>query len=122
MLLRYAEAFLTQVARTAACNATHLVAERCARWLLVTHDRVKADTFPLSHDFLAFMLGVRRAGVAVTMHAFQDAGMVRFSRGDVQILDRARLEAASCDCYRAVRAHFDRLLPRLQAADPLPNA
>lgn len=121
-LLRYAEAFLTQVAQTAACNATHLVEERCARWLLMTHDRVKTDSFPLTPEFLAFILGVRRAGVTVAMHDFEDAGMVRCTRGDVQILDRAKLEGASCKCYRTVRNHFDRLLPRLQAAGMLPNA
>lgn len=121
-LLRYADAFLTQVSQSATCNATHLVEERCARWLLMTHDRVKTDSFPLAQEFLAFMLGVRRGGVTVAMHDFEDAGMVRYSRGDVQILDRAKLEGASCECYRTVRANFDRLLPRLQAACTLPNA
>jgi CRP-like cAMP-binding protein len=113
MLLRYAQAFLAQVARTAACNATHLVEERCARWLLMTHDRVESDTFPLTHELLAFMLGVRPAGVAVAMRAFQDAGMVRYSRGRVELVDRTKLEAAACDCYGVVRASFERLLPRL---------
>lgn len=121
-LLRYADAFLTQVAQSATCNATHLVEERCARWLLMTHDRVKTDTFPLTQEFLAFTLGVRRTGVMVAMHHFEDAGMVRYTHGDVQILDRAQLEGASCECYRTVRANFDRLLPRPQAACMLPNA
>lgn len=113
-LLRYADAYLAQVAQTAACNATHLVQERCARWLLMTHDRVDRDTLPLTQEFLAFMLGVRRAGVSVVMHNLQDAGIVWYNRGEVRVLDRARLEAVSCECYRAVRAHFDRL--RLRSA------
>ena len=122
MLLRYAEAFLSQVSQTAACNATHLVEERCARWLLTTHDRVDGDTFPLTQEFLAFMLGVRCAGVSVIMNDFQDTGMVKFNRGEVHVLDRARLEGVACDCYRSVRAHFERLLPRPTALRALPSA
>lgn len=118
LMLRYSHAFLIQVAQTAACNGAHLVRERCARWLLMTHDRVHGDRFPLTHDFLAFMLGVRRAGVTVAMHALQDAGFVRYSRGGVQILDRAGLEGASCECYRAVRAHFESLLGHQERANP----
>jgi len=110
-LLRYTQAFLTQVAQTAACNAAHLVEERCARWLLMTHDRVDGDAFPLTHEFLAFMLGVRRAGVTVAMRTLHDGGMVEYSRGWVEVVDRAKLEGAACECYRVVRAHFDRLLP-----------
>jgi len=112
IMLRYTEAFLSQVAQTAACNAAHLVEQRCARWLLMTHDRVDGDEFPLTHEFLAFMLGVRRAGVTVAMRALQEAGMVDYSRGRVTVVDRARLEGASCECYRVVRAHFERLLPK----------
>ena len=111
LMLRYTEAFLTQVAQTAACNGAHLVEERCARWLLMTHDRVDGDEFPLTHEFLAFMLGVRRAGVTVAMRALQDAGLVRYSRGWVTVVDRTGLERTSCECYRAVRAHFERLMP-----------
>lgn len=113
MLLRYAQAFLVQVAQTAACNATHLVEERCARWLLMTHDRVEGDSFPLTHEFLAFMLGVRRAGVTVAMRALQDAGIVQYTRGRVELLDRTKLESTACECYHVVRANFERLLPRL---------
>jgi CRP-like cAMP-binding protein len=112
ILLRYAEAFLSQIAQTAACNATHLVEERCARWLLATHDRVDGDKFPLTQEYLAFMLGVRRTGVSLAMHDLQAAGMVQYDRGEVEVLDRARLEGVSCECYLAVRAQFERLLPR----------
>jgi len=111
MLLRYTQAFLTQVAQTAACNGAHLVEERCARWLLMTSDRVDGDEFALTHEFLAFMLGVRRAGVTVTMRALQDAGIIAYGRGRIGIVDRAALEAVSCACYRVVRDHFERLLP-----------
>jgi CRP-like cAMP-binding protein len=104
------EAFLTQVSQTAACNAAHLVEQRCARWLLMTHDRVEGDDFPLTHEFLAFMLSVRRAGVTLAMRALQDAGLVRYTRGHVTVVDRAGLERASCECYRVVSAHFARLL------------
>lgn len=115
ILLRYAAAFLCQVSQTAACNARHLVEQRCARWLLMTHDRVNGDRLPLTQEFLAFMLGVRRAGVSVAMHALQDAGVIRYTRGAIQIVDRPRLEALSCECYRAVQEHFHRLLPRPRA-------
>jgi len=112
MMLRYTQAFLTQVAQTGACNGAHLLEKRCARWLLMTHDRVEGDAFPLTHEFLAFMLGVRRAGVTVAMRALQDAGTIDYSRGHVEVLDRGALERASCECYHVVRAHFDRLLPQ----------
>jgi CRP-like cAMP-binding protein len=111
LMLRYTQAFLIQVAQTAACNAAHLVEQRCARWLLMTHDRVGGDTFPLSHEFLATMLGVRRPGVTVAMRALQDAGLVDYVRGHVTVRDLPGLEAASCECYGVVRAHYDRLLP-----------
>jgi CRP-like cAMP-binding protein len=111
LLLRYTQAFLTQVAQSAACNGAHLVEERCARWLLMTHDRVTGDAFPLTHEFLAFMLGVRRAGVTMAMRTLQDLGLVDYSRGWVEIVEREGLEGASCECYRVVRDHFDRLLP-----------
>ena len=110
MMLCYTLAFLTQVSQTAACNGAHLVEQRCARWLLMTHDRVEGDELPLTHEFLAFMLGVRRAGVTLAMRALQDAGLVSYSRGHVSITDRTGLEGASCECYRTVRAHSQRLL------------
>jgi CRP-like cAMP-binding protein len=110
VLLRYTEAFLTQVSQTAACNAAHLVEQRCARWLLMTHDRVEGDEFPLTHEFLAFMLSVRRAGVTLAMRALQDANLVRYTRGHVTLIDCAGLERASCECYRVVNAHFERVL------------
>ena len=117
-MLRYTQAFLTQVSQTAACNAAHLVEQRCARWLLMTHDRVEGDDFPLTHEFLAFMLSVRRAGVTLAMRALQDAGVVHGTRGHVRIVDRVGLERASCECYRVVKAYSARLL---EQAAPCPG-
>lgn len=108
---RYTHAFLTSVAQTAACNLTHQLHERCAKWLLMTHDRMEgADTFPLTHEFLSAMLGVRRSGVTVAAGALQDAGFIRYSRGNITVTDRKGLESASCECYCVVRSGFDRLL------------
>lgn len=109
---RYAQAFLTQVAQGAACNRLHGIEQRCARWLLMTHDRVAGDEFPLKQQFLAEMLGVRRAGVSVAASALQQAALIRYSRGTVRVLDRDGLRAASCECYDVIRQQFDRLLPR----------
>jgi CRP-like cAMP-binding protein len=110
VLGRYAQAFFTQVAQAAACNGRHGLAQRCSRWLLMTHDRVEADAFELKHEFLAQMLGVRRAGVTVAAGALQKAGLIRYARGRIVILDRQGLEAAACECYGLVRREFERLL------------
>jgi CRP-like cAMP-binding protein len=112
LLHRYTEAYLTQVAQTAACNRLHGIEARCARWLLMTHDRVgEAERFPLTQEYLAIMLGVRRAGVSLAAAALRDAGLIRYSRGAIRVVDRAGLEKAACECYGIVRRHFDRLLP-----------
>ena len=108
LLLRYAQGYTDQVAQTAACNGLHAVEARCARWLLLTHDRVEGDQFDLTHELLAQMLGVRRAGVSVAMGALQAAGVVRYTRGQITVLDRAGLEAAACGCYRVTRLALDR--------------
>lgn len=84
--------------------------QRCARWLLTTRDQVDADEFLLTHDVLAQMLGVRRAGVTVAAGEFQRSGLISYSRGHVRVLDRAGLEGAACECYAVVRAHTERLL------------
>jgi CRP-like cAMP-binding protein len=100
-------AMFTLVSQSAACNRLHPIEERAARWLLMTHDRVDSDTFPITHDFLASMLGVRRPSVTVAAGMLQSAGFIRYSRGRVTILDRAGLEASACECYQIVRAQFD---------------
>jgi CRP-like cAMP-binding protein len=106
----YAQAFFTQLAQAATCHRRHQVQQRCIWWLLNTHDRVEGDEFELTQEFLAKMLGVRRAGVTVVAGALQRAGLIRYARGWIGILDREGLEAASCECYRLVREEFERLL------------
>jgi CRP-like cAMP-binding protein len=108
---RYTLAFFSQVSQQVACNGLHSVEQRCARWLLLTHDRVGTDEFPMTHEFLAQMLGVRRASVTVTAGTLQRAGFVEFSRGRVAVVDRAGLEGAACECYGVTREVYDRLLP-----------
>jgi CRP-like cAMP-binding protein len=110
---RYVQAYLRQVSQQVACNAMHAVVERCARWILLTHDRVGAEEFPLTQEFLSQMLGVRRASVTVAAGALQSAGFVRFWRGRITILDRDGLEGSSCECYEIIRHEFDRLLAPL---------
>jgi hypothetical protein len=100
LLLRHAQALQEQTAQSVACNRRHSIEERCARWLLMTHDRVGSDQFPLTQDFLAFMLGERRASVTVAAGMLQQAGLIRYQRGRISVLDRARLEDASCECCR----------------------
>lgn len=110
ILARYVDAYLLQVSQTAACNRMHDLGQRAARWLLMTHDRVGAGTFALTHEFLAIMLGVRRAGVSEAAAELQRAGAIRYSRGRVTIANRAVLEQRSCECYRVVRDRFDGML------------
>ncbi len=106
---RYAQATIAQMMQSTACNALHHVQERCARWLLMTHDRMHEEDFHLSHEFLAVMLGAQRPTVSVVAGILQQAGLISYKHGLVKVLDRAGLEAASCECYLIIRAHFDRL-------------
>lgn len=109
-MLAYAHTLMEQTAQTVACNRRHELSRRCARWLLMTHDRVGSPVFVLIQDFLAIMLGVRRAGVSEAAGRLQRAGLIRYSRGRMEILDRAGLEAASCECYRIVTDSYARSL------------
>jgi len=109
-MLRYAHVFFNQVAQTAACAHFHSLEQRCCRWLLMTHDRMPSDTFLLTHEFLAMMLGVRRAGVSLAAGALQRAGMIRYHRGRITVLDRQGLEDCACECYAVAKAEFDHLL------------
>lgn len=111
LLLRYNQSLLVQAAQVAACNRLHPVEERCARWLLMTHDRVGRDEFLLTQEFLSQMLGVRRARVNVAAGILQRAGLIRYSRGRIRLTDRGGLEAASCECYGVLRTEYDRLAP-----------
>ena len=110
LLLRYALAHFEQVARTAACNGRHHTDQRLARWLLMAHDRAKDDEFPMTHEFLAMMLGVRRAGITIAAGQLQKAGFIRYERGCIEVTDRPGLESVACECYGIVRRAQDRLL------------
>ena len=107
----YIQAFIGQVMQTVACNSAHVAEPRCARWLLMSHDRSDGDTFPLTQEFLAQMLGVHRPTVSIIARQLQAAGLIRYSRGSITVVDRAGLEEASCECYRAILGQFDRRLP-----------
>jgi CRP-like cAMP-binding protein len=111
LVQRYAQALFSQVTQQVACNGLHSIEERCSRWMLLTHDRVGSNEFPLTQEFLSQMLGVRRASVTVAAGILQNAGFIRYSRGQVTIIDRDGLENAACECYRIIRTEFDRLLP-----------
>jgi CRP-like cAMP-binding protein len=113
LLRRYTQALLVQISQSTACNRVHTVQERCARWLLMTHDRVQGDRFGLTQQFLGMMLGERRAAVNVAASAMQKAGFIRYVRGRIAVLDRAGLESASCRCYRLVREEYERMLGEL---------
>jgi CRP-like cAMP-binding protein len=108
---RYAQAYSLFSMQATACTSVHSVEERCAKWLLMTHDRVGADRFVLTHEFFAAMLGVRRATVTVVAQAFQSAGLIQYARGVITIIDRERLKQASCECYDIVARQFGELLP-----------
>ena len=110
LLRTYAQAFFVQTGQNAACNGLHSVSKRGARWLLATHDRAQSDSFYLTQDFLAFMLGVARQSVGIAVQELQSQGLIEYRRGDMHVLDRPGLEAASCECYSIVRAEFSRLL------------
>lgn len=103
----YVIGYINVLAQLVACNRLHPLDARCARWLLMTHDRVGRDTFPLTQEFLAMMLGVRRSGVTLAASAFSDAGFIKYSRGTMTILERAGLEKEACECYDVERRQFD---------------
>ena len=111
LLLRYTQALITQMAQTAVCNRHHSVDQQLCRWLLLSLDRLATNELSMSQELIANMLGVRREGVTGAAGKLQEAGLIRYRRGRITVLDRAGLEARSCECYRVVKAEFDRLLP-----------
>jgi CRP-like cAMP-binding protein len=112
LLLRYAHSRLTQIAQGAACNRFHPIDARLARWLLMTRDRMGADEFQLTQEFLSNMLGVRREGVNKAAGALQEQHLISYSRGNLSILDRAGLKGIACHCYGIIKAEYDTFLPK----------
>ena len=110
VLLRYTQALITQISQTAVCNRLHSVEQRLCRWLLMTHDRGDSDQLQMTHEFISNMLGVRREGVTLAAHRLQDAKMISYVRGHINILDREQLLAHVCECYGVVKAEHQRLL------------
>ena len=106
-LYRYTHALMAQISQTAACNRFHVVEARLARWLLMTHDRVKSDHFHMTHEFLGHMLGVRRVGVTKAAQMLQKRKLIGYSRGEITVLDRTGLEGAACACYGIVKDMHD---------------
>jgi CRP-like cAMP-binding protein len=115
LLLRYTQALLTQMAQTAVCNRHHSVDQQLCRWLLLSLDRLSSNQLKMTQELIANMLGVRREGVTEAAGKLQAAGVIRYSRGRITVLDRAALEAHACECYGVVKQESDRLLPRLDA-------
>lgn len=110
MLHRYTQALFNLISQSALCNRVHSIEQRCCRWLLLTHDRVGTDIFPLTHEFLSQMLGVRRAGVSEVAAKLQNAGFIAYKYGKITVMDRAGLEATSCECYELIKVEFQRLI------------
>jgi CRP-like cAMP-binding protein len=107
---RFLQVFLSQVSQSVACNRLHTIEERFSRWVLLTHDRVKGEHFHLTQEFLADMLGVHRPSVSLVAGAFQQAGLIKYTRGNLTILNRKGLEDASCECYSAGKKRLAQLL------------
>lgn len=116
LLLRYTQALMTQIAQNAVCNRHHTVEQRLCRWLLMSFDRLPSDQLTTTQELIASMLGVRREGVTEAARNLQSAGLIRYTRGHIVILDRLKLEGWVCECYAVVKHETDRLLPRKQAS------
>lgn len=115
LLTRYACAFLAEALQSVACNSLHSVEGRCARWLLTMHDRSGSDSFALTQEYLAEMLSVSRPTVNLAARRLQRAGLIRYRRGVITLLDRAGLESSACECYRLIRSRYEKYLPHTAA-------
>jgi CRP-like cAMP-binding protein len=115
LLLRYTQALITQMAQTAVCNRHHSIDQQLCRWLLLSIDRLPSNELKMTQELIANMLGVRRPGVTEAAMKLQDAGLIRYSYGHIEVLDRPGLEKRVCECYGVVKREFDRLLPDLRA-------
>ena len=118
LLLRYTQALITQMTQTAVCNRHHSVEQQLCRWLLLSLDRLSSDSLTMTQELIANMLGVRREGVTEAAGKLQRAGLIRYSRGRIDVIDRPGLEKAVCECYGVVRAEFERLLSDIPRGDP----
>jgi CRP-like cAMP-binding protein len=116
LLLRYTQALITQMAQTAVCNRHHTLDQQLCRWLLLSLDRLEGNELYMTQELIANMLGVRRESVTESASKLQKAGLVRYSRGHIRVLDRPGLEKRSCECYAVVKKEYDRLLPPTAAA------
>jgi CRP-like cAMP-binding protein len=116
LLDRYLQAYVNMLGQLAACNRLHSVYERCARWLLMTHDRFNSDEIPLTHEYLAMMLGTGRSGVTIAVGTLQQAGFIRSAHGSITVVDREGLENAACECYEVARQQFAGLLRKVNNA------
>jgi CRP-like cAMP-binding protein len=110
LLLRYTNALMAQISQSAACNRRHPVEGRLARWLLMCHDRMDSDQLKLTHQFLSNMLGTRRESVTLAARTLQNAGMIKYTSGNIAVLDRGGLEEISCECYATVKREYDEIL------------
>ena len=115
LLLRYTQALITQMAQTAVCNRHHSLDQQLCRWLLLSLDRLQGDELVMTQVLIANMLGVRREGVTEAALKLQEAGLIRYARGRIKVLDRTGLEARTCECYAVVKKEYDRLLPATTA-------
>jgi CRP-like cAMP-binding protein len=115
LLLRYTQALITQMAQTAVCNRHHSLDQQLCRWLLLSLDRLQGDELVMTQELIANMLGVRREGVTEAALKLQQAGIIRYARGRIKVLDRPGLEQRTCECYAVVKREYDRLLPALTA-------
>ena len=115
LLLRYTQALITQMAQTAVCNRHHSLDQQLCRWLLLSLDRLPSNELVMTQELIANMLGVRREGVTEGALKLQEAGLIRYSRGRISVLDRAGLETRTCECYAVVKKEYDRLLPAITA-------
>jgi CRP-like cAMP-binding protein len=115
LLLRYTQSLITQMAQTAVCNRHHTVDQQLCRWLLLSLDRLSSNELKMTQELMADMLGVRREGVTDAAGKLQDAGLIRYSRGHIEVLDRPGLETRVCECYEVVKRETDRLLPHIRA-------
>jgi CRP-like cAMP-binding protein len=115
LLLRYTQALITQMAQTAVCNRHHSIDQQLCRWLLLSLDRLPSNELRMTQELIANMLGVRRSGVTEAALKLQTAGLIRYSHGTIEVLDRPGLERRVCECYAVVKREFDRLLPDLEA-------